>query len=148
MSPIKMERILVPTDFSDQSQKAFLYAVEMARLFEAEIVLLHVFDQRVVNDVFHIHQLPPEEARQEMLRRAEERMETFSILDEAKGIPLRTRFEEGIPPQVVQETAEEIEADLIVIGTHGETGLTHLLYGTTAEGVVRGAPCPVLTVNP
>jgi nucleotide-binding universal stress UspA family protein len=148
MSGLEIRRILVPTDFSATSEKALRYALDLARKFSAEVTLLHVFDERVVKNIFHIHQLSPEKAREEMLDSAKERLRRLAETVDTTGVPIDTRYEEGLPPRVVQETAEEIAADLIVLGTHGETGLSHLLYGTTAEGVVRGAPCPVLTVNP
>jgi nucleotide-binding universal stress UspA family protein len=148
MSEFAIGRILVPTDFSRTSERALRYAIGLARAFGSEITLLHVFDTRVVENVFHIHQLTPERAREEMQRSAEERMDRLRESAGTEGVPVAVRYAEGLPPRVVQETAEEIRADLIVMGTHGETGLAQLLYGATAEGVVRGAPCPVLTVNP
>ena len=143
-----LEALRRRTDFSTISGKAFRYACVLARTFGSEITILHVFDSRVVENIFHIHQLTPERARAEMLRSAEERMAKLIEETEVGEVPLTTRYEEGLPPRVVREMAEEIDADLIVMGTHGETGLSQLLYGTTAEGVVRGASCPVLTVNP
>ena len=148
MSPLKLSKILVPTDFSGHAEKAFRYACDCARLFDADLFLLHVFDTRVVDNIYHIHQLTPEAARREMRISAERSVERFRALEEAAGIRITPLFEEGIPQIEVKRVAAEIGADLIVMGTHGTTGLTQLLYGTTAEGVVRGAPCPVLTINP
>jgi nucleotide-binding universal stress UspA family protein len=148
MSAIKLDRILVPTDFSTHSLKAFRYATELARAFSAEIVLLHIFDSRVVENIYHIHPFSPDKARQEMLQVAERKMEELMSAEEARELVIRAEYAEGIPPVEVKSMAESVEADLIVMGTHGATGLSHLLYGSTAEGVVRGAPCPVLTINP
>ena len=148
MGKLKLNRILMPTDFSSCSKKAFRYATDMARCFSAEIVLLHVFDDRVFKSLLHLKQLPDEEAREGMLKVAKKRMKKLRKADFAEGLKLSERYEEGFPPNVVPQVAEEINADLIVMGTHGDTGLAQLLYGSTAEGVVRGAPCPVLTVNP
>lgn len=148
MSPLAIERILVPTDFSATSEKAVRYAVEMARVFSAEVVLLHVFDERVVDNIYHIHELSPERARAEMRKSAEKSMAALMEADWAGGVPMSARYAEGLPPVAVKDAAAEVDADLVVMGTHGRTGITHLLYGSTAEGVVRGAPCPVLTVNP
>ncbi len=143
-----MKRILVPTDFSDAAEKAFRYALELAGVFGSEIVLLHVLDTRIVSNIYHIHQLPPEEAREEMRRQAERELEALLDGVPAGDLSVSVRTVEGIPVMAVGEVAEEIGADLIVIGRQGKTGLNHLLYGSTAEGLVRGAPCPVLTVNP
>ena len=148
MIPIRLKRILVPTDFSDTSEKAFAFAAELARAFGAEIILLHVVDTRVVDNVFHIHQLPPDEARRKMRKSAEEAVARILDLDEARGIDITARYAEGIPPVEVKNAAVEVKADLIAMGTHGTTGIAHLLYGSTADAVLRGAPCPVLTVNP
>jgi len=148
MSPIRLKRILVPTDFSDTSEKAFLFAAELARAFDAEITLLHVVDARVVDNIFHIHQMPPEDARKQMRKSAKEAVARILGLDEAEGLSISAIYAEGIPPVEVKKTAEEIDADLIAMGTHGTTGIAHLLYGSTADAVLRGAPCPVLTVNP
>jgi nucleotide-binding universal stress UspA family protein len=148
MSPIRMKRILVPMDFSDTSEKAFSYAAEIARAFGAEIVLLHVVDTRVVDNVFHIHSMPPEDARAQMRKSAEEAVARIVGLEESAGLTISAIYAEGIPPVEVKQAAEEVNADLIAMGTHGTTGIAHLLYGSTADGVLRGAPCPVLTVNP
>jgi nucleotide-binding universal stress UspA family protein len=148
MGSLTFERILAPTDFSSCALKAFQYAAGLARTFESEIVLLHVFDERVVSSLFNLKKLSPEVAREEMLKTAKKRMKKLLRVDFAKGLSISAEYAEGFPPRVVQEKAEELGADLIVMGTHGDTGLAQLLYGSTAEGVVRGAPCPVLTVNP
>ena len=142
------KRILMPTDFSSCAEKALRYAVGLARVFSSRITVLHVFDDRVVNSLYNLRKLSPEVAREEMLKTAKKRMKKLMKADFVSGLKLQARYAEGFPPRVVQEVAEEIGADLIVMGTHGDTGLAQLLYGSTAEGVVRGAPCPVLTVNP
>jgi universal stress protein A len=144
----RISRILVPTDFSEHSKNAFEYAVNLAKVFSSEVVLLHVLDERVVENIYHIHELSPERARAELKASAEKGMKSLVSVDFAEGVGLKTQFREGLPPVAVKEAAEELDVDLIVMGTHGRTGLTQLLYGTTADGVLRGAPCPVLTVNP
>ncbi|MEN8148539.1 MAG: universal stress protein [Planctomycetota bacterium] len=148
MASLHFERILAPTDFSSCAEKAFRFAAGLARTFDSEIVLLHVFDERVVSSLFNLRKMAPEEAREAMLKTAKKRMKKLMKVDFAKDLRLRARYEQGFPPRVVQATAEEIGADLIVMGQHGDAGLAQLLYGSTAEGVVRGAPCPVLTINP
>jgi nucleotide-binding universal stress UspA family protein len=105
-------------------------------------------DTRVVDNIYNIHQLSPERAREQMRKSSETAMEPLLAADFAEGVTVTATYTEGIPPVEVKEVAERIAADLIVMGTHGKTGLSHLLYGTTSEGVLRGAPCPVLTVNP
>ena len=148
MCALEIKRVLVPTDFSPTSEKAVRYAVDLAKAFGAEVVLLHVFDSRVVENIYHIHQLSPERAREEMQRSAEHEMGKLLSADWGAGVALTARYAEGVPPICVKEEAEAVSADLIVMGTHGRTGIAHLLYGSTAQGVAHGAPCPVLTINP
>ncbi|MHC4473332.1 MAG: universal stress protein, partial [Planctomycetota bacterium] len=81
MSSFRLSRILVPTDFSEYSERAFRYAVNLARVFSAEIVLLHVLDTRVVENIYHIHELSPEKARSEMRLSAEQSMEPLVSSD-------------------------------------------------------------------
>ena len=148
MVVIRIEKILVPTDFSTHSMKALGWAAELARNFGAEIVLLHVFDTRIVENIYHIHQHSPEKAREELQQVAEGRIADLVGGEVAQDVAISAVYAEGIPPVEVKRVAEEIGADLVVMGSHGSTGLSQLLYGSTAEGVVRGAPCPVLTINP
>lgn len=148
MSPLTIRRILAPTDFSPRAEKAVRYAFDLARVFSSEVILLHVFDARVVENIYHIHHLSPDRAREEMRRSAEQAMAAITGADWASGVQAVARYAEGLPPIVVKQLAAEVQADLIVMGTQGGTGLTQLLYGSTAEGVLRSAPCPVLTVNP
>jgi len=141
------KRILVPVDFSEGSNRAFEYALLVARAFGARLTLLHVFDRRLVEDVFNLHHLDRDEAR----RRLDERAEIgFAKLQEratADGIESERLVREGIPAREIVRAAGDDHADLVVIGSHGTTALRDVLYGTTAEGVVRGAPCPVLSVG-
>ncbi len=148
MSGLRLRRILVPTDYSPHSRKAFLYAAELARVFSSKIMVLHVIDARVADNVYHIHQLPPTEARAQMRRKAEAAMGKVLAEKAAQDLPVEALYAEGIPTVEITRVAGEVSADLIVMGTHGATGLVQILYGSTADGVVRTAPCPVLTVNP
>jgi nucleotide-binding universal stress UspA family protein len=148
MSPLKLKRILMPTDFSSCADRALRYAADLAQAFSSEIILLHVFDSRVVDSLFNMKKMSGEEAREAMLKVAKKRMKKLRKADFTKGLKLSEHYADGFPPRVVPQVAEEMEVDLIVMGTHGDTGLAQLLYGSTAEGVVRRAPCPVLTVNP
>jgi nucleotide-binding universal stress UspA family protein len=125
---MRIRHILVPTDFSDGSMRAFETALEMARDSGAIMTLLHV--QHVPTSVFPDVILP---MSPEMMRDVERSDRRTSV---------------GATHVEICDTAEQIDADLIVIGTHGRGGLTHALLGSVAEKVVRKAPCPVLTVRP
>jgi universal stress protein A len=145
-----VKRILVPVDFSDASRQALVYAGELAACFGAELELLHVWDvppyippEAMVGvpgtDARSLGQLAREHARDEMAR----------LLADYQGkLPIaETLLESGDPARVIVEVAERRESDLIVIGTHGRTGFSHLLLGSVAEKVVRRATRPVLTVR-
>jgi nucleotide-binding universal stress UspA family protein len=139
--------ILVPVDFSECSSRAFGYGVRLARAFGSRILLLHVFDSRIIENVFHIHQMDEEDVRKEMAGRAKKAFDALRADPEAEGIEMDSVERAGIPAREIVEAAKDLDADLIVIGAHGATGLQGILYGTTAEGVVRTAPCPVLSVG-
>jgi len=144
---MRIRHILVPTDFSEGSTRAFETALDMAVDSGAIMTLLHV--QHLPTSVFPDVILP---IAPEMMRDAERSMEL--VLDEwcgrahAAGVPCDRRMAMGATHTEICNTAEEIDADLIVIGTHGRSGLSHALLGSVAEKVVRKAPCPVLTVRP
>ena len=142
---ISLKRILVPTDFSEPSSRALTYACELARRFSAELHLLHVavppvmptpYMGTVGDEIFH-----PEKAAQKHLD-AMENPEFESVA------PIERVVRTGTPFVEIVRHAKENDIDLIVMGTHGRTGLVHALIGSVAEKVVRKAPCPVLTVRP
>jgi len=139
-------RIVCPTDFSVTARRACDYAAEIARTFAAEVILLHVVPQldypmrsfgMAVADP-HLHE--------ELGRRAREVLATETQrLDPATRIVTEVR--EGVVHEQIIACAKAHEADLIVMGTHGHTGLAHFVLGSTTERVVRMAQCPVLTVR-
>jgi nucleotide-binding universal stress UspA family protein len=142
---IKLERILAPTDFSDHSRHALKYACELAKRFGAELRLLHVVLPPTMA-VTSGAPLPQEVARPELGAREEfgklEIPDADEIREVAREIQLGTPFVE------IVRYAKANDVDLIVMGTHGRTGISHVLIGSVAEKVVRKAPCPVLTVRP
>ncbi len=144
---MKIKKILVPIDFSEYSLKALNYAVEFAQVFQAELFLVYVIEPMVYPADFSMGQITIPEIDTSINSQAEEDIE--KIIKErisgkvnAKGI-----IKTGRPFLEIIETASEIDADLIIIATHGMTGMEHLLFGSTAEKVVRKAPCPVLTLR-
>lgn len=146
-----IQRILVPVDFSTSAVKALDYAVHLAAVLGGgvEITLLHVVEPvyysapDITGGAATMAELFEEQRRQArvQLRRLEERYAKA-------GVSVRAVLQAGTAYQAIADTAERLKTDLIVIGTHGRTGLSHLLMGSVAERVVRTAPCPVLTVNP
>ncbi len=141
----QLQRILVPLDFSDESGKALIYAVSMARKFGAKISLLHVLpatycagEMGIVPDI-----LPSAETVENSRERLRE------IGSRHAGPELLEHFviRDGVPFEQICNVARESKSELIVIATHGTTGLKHLILGSTAERVAHQAPCPVLIVR-
>ena len=136
----KLKRILVPIDFSKISQKALEYAVPLAKQFEAKITLLHAFEPPPYPMVFPMcEEFPIEPLEKELNTLAKKTIEPQFL----KEVIVRV----GTAFEVITNLARDCEADLIVITTHGHTGLKHVFLGSTAERVVRHAPCPVLVVR-
>ncbi len=141
---ITLERILLPTDFSECSARARSYACELARRFTAEVHLLHVASPITVPG--YVGPLPEELLRAEENARRELDEWDDPSFEQAKAV-VRSVLT-GTPFVEIVRYARERNVDLIVMGTHGRSGLTQALIGSVAEKVVRKAPCPVLTVRP
>ncbi len=145
-SPFGLKKILVPIDFSNLSQDALPYAALLAKQFGAEVVLLHVvqlfpIDRLLGGEMISQTIVPAiKEAEIDLARMAAD-------LSAATGGKVSGVVREGTPHEVVSKTARSQSADLIVLTTHGYTGLKHVWLGSTAERVVRHASCPVLAVR-
>jgi nucleotide-binding universal stress UspA family protein len=140
---LTMKTILCPTDFSTQARSAFEVACALAREAHSRLVILHVerFPVGALGGTAGVPPLPTEYDR-EYLREELKRYQPAQ-----PGITVEHRLEYGDPDTTILQTAREVGADLIVLGTHGRTGLRRLLMGSVAEHVVRKAPCPVLTIR-
>jgi nucleotide-binding universal stress UspA family protein len=138
----------VPTDFSKHSETALKYAVSFAEKFGAEIYLLHVVQDFALflPDTVTAGPpiLPPVEELTAAVRTALDRIVKEHHLER---LQVHGEAREGTPYHEIITFAKEKDVDLIIMGTHGRTGLAHLLLGSVAEKVVRKAPCPVLTVR-
>jgi nucleotide-binding universal stress UspA family protein len=142
---LQLARILVPVDFSDLGTKALRYAEGLASQFGSEITLLHVIEQVVYpGDWMN----PPMLATDYVTEQREAVVKKLAALSEDRELNLRQVVVVGRAWQEVVAFAQEQQTDLIVIATHGYTGLKHVLLGSVAEKIVRHAPCPVLTVRP
>jgi nucleotide-binding universal stress UspA family protein len=143
-------RVLWPTDFSPLSKVALPHAVKVAAGSGAELIVLHVLPSAALYVIPEISAAAWQRIEQE--NRAVGTAELQRILAQIKrGAPkLRARslLAEGLPFREVLRAAQRLRCDLIVIATHGRTGLAHMVMGSVAENVVRRAPCPVLTVRP
>ncbi len=138
---MQIKRILVPLDLSPASLAGLDYAVDLAGPYAAEIVLLFVVEPLYYAPDFG---LMVEEQR----RFANEEFARLQPRLVQRGAKFRILIQQGTPYQVITEEAARLAIDLIVMATHGRTGLPHLLLGSVAERVVRTAQCPVLTVRP
>jgi nucleotide-binding universal stress UspA family protein len=145
----RIQRILYATDLSPISESAWHEARQLGRLFDAEILLVHVMPALVLPS---LGTFPPE-LYDELVRR--ERRESDARFDRllgsvvGSGLKVRIRLEEGGPPaRRILEVAAAEAADVIVVGTHGRKGLERAFLGSVADRLLRQAPCPVLTVQP
>jgi nucleotide-binding universal stress UspA family protein len=136
--------ILVPTDFSEYSRQALSYAEMLAKTFDAKIVLIHVIDT-VSYVVSESVQWTDVYARLEGI--IQPMLEGLIREAEKRGVAAESKLTQGVPYDQIIKTAENVNADLVVMATHGRTGVRHVLLGSVAERVVRLAPCPVLTVR-
>ena len=146
---IPLKRILVPTDFSDHSERAAAYAAELARRFEAEQVhCLHVVD--IPADLLATSGYYMTGQSEQFIEQAREESQKSLrefVAKHLNDLPVETVFLEGRPFVEIIRYARDKDVQLIVIATHGRTGLKHALFGSVAEKVVRKAPCPVLVVR-
>jgi len=142
-----IRRILVPLDFSEHALKALRYATALARQFGASLLLVHVTEPIVYPSDFGYAPLPPNALEENFQRDAQERMQVVVASIQQEGIEARVLLRVGRPYHEIVTAASECGADLIIVTTHGYTGLTHVLLGSTAERVVRHARCPVLVVR-
>ena len=136
--------IIVPVDFSDCSLAGLKYAIRMAGEVGARIILLHVADLGPVMMSTGDYGSPAH--TKAARRRCGDQMETFLKRVDLNGVPVDTSAVAGYCPDAIYQAAAKEDADLIVISTHGRTGLRHALLGSVAETTVRHSPCPVLVV--
>src|SRR5262245_28523436 len=143
---ITLKNILVPFDFSEYSEQALRYGLELARKFDATLYLLHVVqDPMTQSYAGEVLTLPPVEVVDQWVLDAGEKLAArVPPLDASR---VRVRAVVGSPYSEILGFAEDEEIDLIVMGTHGRGGVSHLLLGSIAERIVRRSPCPVLTVR-
>ena len=145
---IRLQKVLLPTDFSDHSTAATKYACELAAKFNAELHLLHTLDVHAGLTPGFAMGLDLPTYIKESTAAAEKSL--AGVLDPqwSAGRKVVHAVIEGSPRAEIIRYARQHDIDLIVLATHGRTGLAHVLMGSVAESVVRTAPCPVLIVRP
>jgi len=142
-------RIVVPVDFSTHADRAIDYAMAMGKHFGACVELFHV-----VEDPFgcggwgsEVYVSDLDGLRERVVKEAKARLEARRAAIPASNVTLVATVRMGHVAQTIVDYAADVQADLIVMGTHGRTGVAHFIIGSVAERVVRVAPCPVLTVG-
>ena len=160
-----VKKILVPIDYSDDSYQALRWGASLAEKYGGEILLLHVLPKAVEEVFTHVpmwEDVPAyyyegmgtahkgrrsEPIIIDLAEQAETQLTDLARKDLQGTVPVAVKVAVGKPPEEILRVAREEGVDLIVMGTHGRTGLPHLLLGSVAETVVRMAPCPVFTVR-
>ncbi len=144
----EFKKILFATDFSEISEYAFDYAVSLAGKFNAKLIIIHVINEPVDLRGFYVPHISFDSIEREIALSAEKMMDKFCDRKLASFRNYEKLTVSGIPYEEILKKADEEQVDLIVMGTHGRAGIDHLLFGSTAERVVRKAICPVMTVRP
>jgi nucleotide-binding universal stress UspA family protein len=143
-----IRKILVPTDFSAHSKEAQAWASDLAKRYDATLTLLHVY-QPISYALPEGYVLPSANLLADLeVNLGRSLDEAGKQLAESTGVKVDTSLLQGVPFAEIIRFAREGSYELIVLSTHGRTGLRHALLGSVAEKVVRKAPCPVLTVRP
>ena len=139
--------LVVTTDFSETSRGAFAPALAIARKFASDVVVVHVVEDRLPAFVDEFAAIPVDEILDSQARRAAQELERFTKPYEGAGVALERVVLRGTPHLEIARIAAERGAWLIAMSTHGRGFISHALFGSTTERVVRRAPCPVLTVR-
>jgi len=144
LAQVAIKKILVPTDFSAASRNAVKYACRIGELMRSDLIFINVTEP---NGALALEAVSPG-CLEELRSNAEENLRGLVLAARGYGIPGATSLiRSGLPAHEIVEAAKETDVDLIVIATHGYTGWKHFCIGSTAERVVRAAPCPVLVVR-
>ena len=143
---IKIRKILVPIDFSDSASSIIEWAAYLARESKSQLVLFHAYHLPVEFQQLEGAYLPPD-FWANVKSEAEASLARYETELRESGHSVESVVREGYAATAIVDEANELGADLIVIGTHGLSGLKHMLLGSVAERVVQKAPCPVLTVK-
>jgi len=146
---VSLKKILVPTDFSVLSKKAVFDGANLAKKYKAELIIFAVVDDRIFQDgLFDTSYIEQEvlDARNKGFYKRLKSMKE-KVLEKEPSLDVRSEMPSGIAYSEIVLFAEKENVDLIVMGTHGSTGIVHILLGSTTEKVIRKAPCPVMVVR-
>lgn len=145
MEPL-IRKIILATDFSEASRDASYHALLLAQTYSADLKALHVFNPRSIGTVYK--KAKKEEQEEDLEKTRQRGKDMLNKLADSFHVKADTIFAEGHPGPEIIRIATELEADLLVVGTHGYTGWNRLALGSVAEYVVRHSPCAVLTIKP
>jgi nucleotide-binding universal stress UspA family protein len=141
-----IQRILVPSDFTETSDRALDFAIELARKFDASITVVHVYQIPAMGFADGGYIAGAEVASQ-LSTAGQKRLDGVVDSKKTSGVPMSAILREGVAWEEVNAVAKEIDANLIVIGTHGRRGLARALLGSVAENVIRTSTIPVLVIH-
>ena len=153
---MKLTKILAPTDFSNFSGFALEWAADLAYVLKAQLLLLHVVSEeegKIISEIMGdgaIAQVPVgirENVMEDRKKKMKEQFEAAISSHIKQGLALKEIIRIGVPFLEIVRVAKEEEVDMVVMGTHGRTGLSHAFIGSVAEKVVHHARCPVLTIK-
>ena len=145
------KKILVPTDFSKYSDKALQEAADIAKKYGSKIYLLHVIDDHIQQCAvdYCITAEVVKKLRRDSLKASKDKLQNeIGAAAEIKRLDVEIDVKEGVPTEVILSEQKKKSADLIVIASHGKTGILKNLIGSVTDKVVRGAKCPVMVVKP
>ena len=147
---LRLTQILAPTDFSEHSDGALRHAAELARQFGAKLVLLHVVSNETLESISkaHVPPHPVDKVYEDLDQETREQYANHVPPEMRKVLETEVLVLPGVPFLEIVRAARLKGVDLIVMATHGRTGLSHALVGSVTEKVVRMAPCPVLSIRP
>ena len=145
---VSIKKILVPIDFSEPSKNALKYAVSFAKYFGASLTLVYVVEPAIYPADFSFGQVALPDFERELRQRGKSELESLMETHVIGQVTASAKVCTGKPFLEIINTAREEHSDLILIASHGHTGVEHLLFGSTAEKVVRKASCPVLVLRP
>jgi nucleotide-binding universal stress UspA family protein len=147
---MQIRSILLPTDFSECGNYALSYAAPLARMFGASMICVHVIEPMVPTLGYSgmTEPLPIADIADQLEDSAERELPKIAECEECAGLEIEELIVHGEAASEIVRVAKDRKVDLIVVSSHGRTGLGRILFGSTAEAVVRHAPCPVLVVKP
>lgn len=147
---LKIDSVLVPMDFSEHSENALEYGLGLAEKFGADVHLLHCYCEDMFSMIAygpdHVPIIPHDFEKQ-VRQAAAEKLSGYREKITDRGLKAESHLSKLVPSDAIVRTADELGTDLIVMGSHGLTGLKHVVLGSVAERTIRHASCPVLTVK-